>query len=387
MDLSHILNHLGEDRENYKFAVSPPIFQTSNFTFRDIEHMRRSLEDELNNPFYSRGCNPTVAILRKKIAALEKAEDALVLASGSAAVSTAVISQVKSGDHIICVDKPYSWTNKLLVNLLNRFNVAYTFVDGTSMEAIKAAKQENTSLLYLESPNSLTFELQDLKACAKFAKANDLVTIIDNSYCSPYFQNPIEFGIDIVVHSATKFIAGHSDLVAGVICGSKEKIREIFQGEYMTLGGIISAHDAALMIRSLRTLPLRMERIAHSTELVVKAISHHNKIAKLHYPFQPNNDQYDLARSQMTGAPGLFSLEIEASSISQVEAFCHRLKTFLPACSWGGHESLIFPMCVLHNSQNYGSGTLPWNFIRFYVGLEEAQILIDDLVSSLDQLS
>ncbi len=386
MDLSFILNHLGEDRENYKFAVAPPVFQSSNFTFRSIEHMRRSLEDELDVPFYSRGCNPTVAILRKKIAALEKAEDCLVMSSGSAAVATTVMSQVKSGDHIICVDKPYSWTNKLIEKLLCRFGVEYTFVDGTNIENIAAARQENTRLLYLESPNSLTFELQDLAACAAFAKRYAITSIIDNSYCSPYFQNPIEFGIDLVVHSATKFIAGHSDLVAGVVCGTKQKIRQIFELEYMTLGGIISAHDAALMIRSLRTLPLRMDRVNQSTQIVVSALQKEAKISKLYYPFVEDSSQWALAKSQMRGAPGLFSIELAAQSIKEVESFCERLRYFLPACSWGGHESLYFPMCVLHQSENYSETTLPWNFIRFYVGLEDPELLLQDIRTSLSYL-
>ncbi len=158
MDLSYIINHLGENREQYFNAVSPPIMQSSNFTFNNVGQMRQSLKDELNVPFYTRGGNPTITMLRQKIAALEHAEDALVFGSGSAAVSAAVMSQVKAGDHIVCVAKPYSWTNKLLTKLLARFGVTHTFVDGTDTANFAAALQPNTRLIFLESPNTMTFD-------------------------------------------------------------------------------------------------------------------------------------------------------------------------------------------------------------------------------------
>lgn len=386
MDTSYILNQLGEDRRQYLQAVSPPIFQTSNFTFTDIETMRQSLTDELNIPFYTRGCNPTVAILRKKIAALEKAEDALVFSSGSAAIAAAVLSQVKAGDHIICVAKPYGWTYKLLIKFLPRFQVTATFVDGTVAANYEQAIQANTRLLFLESPNSLTFELQDIEAVVQIAKKHQLITVLDNSYCTPIFQNPIEMGVDIVVHSASKYLAGHSDIVAGVLCSNKETVRQIFEGEYMTFGGIISPNDAWLMIRGLRTLPIRMKYVAENTKKVVHFLEEHPLIEKLYYPFSSTHPQYDLAKRQMKGAGGLLSIQIAAQSIGEIEVFCNSLQRFLLACSWGGHESLIFPMCVLHTSENYREGSLPWNFIRLYIGLEEAEVLIADIEQALNNI-
>ena len=199
MHLSEILTHLGGDRDQYFNAVAPPVIQTSNFAFKNLSDFRKAFSNELTHHIYSRGNNPTVQILRKKIAAMEGAEDALVFSSGCSAISLAVVANVKAGDHIICVNNPYSWTQTLLTQFLPRFGVSHTFVDGRDIHEIEAAIRPNTRLLYLESPNSLTFECQDLEACAKLAKANDIITCIDNSYASPLYQNPIKWGIDIVI--------------------------------------------------------------------------------------------------------------------------------------------------------------------------------------------
>ena len=183
MDLSHIFNELGEDRESYFGAVAPPIIQTSNFAFKNVAQLREAMRDEFAVDLYSRGNNPTVSILRKKIAALDHAEDALVLSSGVAAVFLAVFANVKQGDHIVSVAKPYSWTDKLFNVLLPRFGVTATMIDGTNIENFERAIQPNTKIIFLESPNSFTFELQDLEAVARLAKSKQLLTIIDNSYC------------------------------------------------------------------------------------------------------------------------------------------------------------------------------------------------------------
>ena len=222
--LSEILNSLGENREQYYNSVSPVIAQTTNFSFATVAEMRQSLQTEFEQPFYTRGYNPTVAILREKIAALESTEDALVCSSGSAAIAIAVIGNVKEGDHIICVHKPYSWTTRLLNNLLARFNVTSTFIDGTNISNFENAMLPNTKMVFIESPNSITFEVQDIRAVAAFAKRNNLISVIDNSYSSPLFQQPATLGIDLIVHSATKYLNGHSDVVAGVICGSKKEL-------------------------------------------------------------------------------------------------------------------------------------------------------------------
>ncbi|MEW6467748.1 MAG: aminotransferase class I/II-fold pyridoxal phosphate-dependent enzyme [Bacteroidota bacterium] len=383
MDISFILNHLGEERSDYYGAVAPPLFQTSNFCFPDVKTMREKLCREMENPFYTRGYNPTVAALRKKLAALEGAEDALVFASGSGAIASAVMSVVKGGDHVICVQKPYSWTGNLLSKYLVRYGVEHSFIDGGATENFSKAIKPNTRLIYLESPNSLTFELQDIEAVARLAKAKGIVTMIDNSYNTPVNQNPIKMGVDLVLHSASKYLNGHSDVVAGVVCSTRERILKMMSEEYMTLGGIISPHDAWLMMRGLRTLELRVNRSAESAKKVADFLASHPKVEKLLYPFAKDNPQLELAKKQMKQGGGLLTILLKAKGEAEIERFCDSLQMFLLATSWGGHESLCFPMCALAQSRSFESKPMPWNMVRLYIGLEDPQALIADLEQAL----
>lgn len=385
MDISHILNHLGEDREQYYGAVAPPVFQTSNFAFSTVAEMREKLTKELENPFYTRGYNPTVASLRKKLAALEGTEDALVFSSGSAAVAAAVMSVVKAGDHVVSVKKPYSWTSNLISKYLAKYGVTHTFVDGGEAANFEKAIQENTKLIYLESPNSLTFEMQDIEAVAKIAKAKGITTIIDNSYNSPLNQNPVKMGVDIVVHSGTKYISGHSDVVCGVVCTTHERIMKMFAEEYMTIGSIISPNDAALILRGLRTLELRVNKSADSAKKVADFAEKHPKIKAVYYPFSSKNPQLSLAQKQMKQGGGLLSIVLDVKEEKQMEVFCDNLKRFLMATSWGGYESLVFPLCALAASKSF-ENPLPWNMVRLYIGLEDPDLLIADLKQALDKI-
>lgn len=383
-DLSYILNHLGEERDKYYHAISPPIIQSSNFAFDTIDDFRKAIRDEMQSHIYTRGNNPTVAILRKKLAALENAEDALVFGSGCAAIAAAIFSNAKSGDHVICVNTPYSWTYKILTNYLPDYGVEATFVDGRDIKTIENAIRPNTSLLYLESPNSISFELQDLAACAALAKKHGIVSAIDNSYCSPVFQRPIDFGIDIVIHSATKYLNGHSDVVAGVLCSNKKMIKKIFDAEYMTLGGVISPNDAFLMIRGLRTLELRLKRSDESARKIVAWLEDHPKVERMIYPFSSAFPQYELAKKQMKGCGGLFSILLKTDNMKNAENFFHKLRRFLFAVSWGGHESLVLPLCAFYNIAGYPNPPHPWNLVRFYIGLEDPDWLIEDLEQALE---
>jgi cystathionine beta-lyase/cystathionine gamma-synthase len=206
MDISYILNELGEERDGYFNAVSPPIVQSSNFSFKTVDAFREALGNEFEAMLYSRGHNPTLNILRKKLAALDGAEDALVFSSGIAAITVPILALLKQGDHVVTVDSPYSWTIKLFNDLLSKFGISTTFVDGTGVANIENAIQPNTKLIYLESPNTFSYELQDLKAVASIAKQRGIITMTDNSYCTPLFQQPIKLGIDLVAQSATKYI-------------------------------------------------------------------------------------------------------------------------------------------------------------------------------------
>jgi cystathionine beta-lyase/cystathionine gamma-synthase len=397
MHLDQIITHLAEDRQHYFDAVAPPIIQTSNFVFHDLADFRRKFAGEYDNHVYSRGNNPTVLQLRRKVAALEGTEDCLVFSSGAAAVSAAVISQVKAGDHVICVDKPYSWTNHLFTVLLAKFGVEVNFIEAVSSEEskgkseapnfavrVRQAIKPNTRLIMLESPNSLTFELQDLEAVAALAKEHGIITAIDNSHCSPLFQQPASFGIDLVIHSATKYLNGHSDVVMGVVCGSKEHCQTIFNSAYMCLGAVPTAQSAALALRGLRTLPLRMQRSDESALWIAKKMQDHPKVTNVIHPLLPGFPQAELAAKQMTGNGGLFTIQLATESREEIEAFVHRIERFLMAVSWGGYESLMLPLIAFTNIPGREDTTAPINMIRFYIGLEDKEWLWEDLERALE---
>ncbi len=383
MNQTYITNHLGEDRENYYGAVSPPIINSINFAFDSVNQMRDNMRDELNHSIYSSGCNPTVAILRKKIAALAGGEDALILNSGSTAMVTAILSNIEYGDHIICVDNPYFNTKKLLDGTIKKFGVTTSYIDGKDVANFEKAIKPNTKLIILESPTSITFEMQDIEAVVKLAKANNIITIMDNSYASPIFQKPLKLGVDITIHSATKYLAGHSDVIAGIIISSNKYIKKIFQNEFSTFGGAISANTAWLLLRSLRTFSLRMNHISQNTETVIAWLKNHPKVKQIYYPFDKNNLQYDLAKKQMTKASGLFSLKLKVENAREVERFVNALQTFHLAVSWGGHESLVFPLCVLAADKHEFCCKFSFDLIRFSIGLDEPDDLIEDLDRAL----
>ncbi len=386
MDLSYIINHLGEDRDEYYGAVNPPIHQTSNFRAKNVKELRTKVQQEFDTPFYTRGHNPTVATLRKKIAALEGTEDCLLFSSGSAAISAAVMNVVKAGDHVVCVEKPYGWTHFLLNHLLVHYNVNTTMIDGRNPENFRKAIQPNTKLFFLETPNTMTFELQDMEAVSKIAKENNIVTILDNSYSTPLFQQPAAYGIDMICHSATKYFSGHSDVLGGIVCGSSERMRSIFKSEFMCLGASPSPHDAAAILKGLRTLPLRLEQASRNASKVAFFLEYHNKVKKIHWPFANSFPQKELAKKQMTNCSSLMSIELDVNSFEEVEKFCDSLQYFLLATSWGGYESLAYPICAFSQSKETHSHHLPWNLVRIYVGLEDAEVLIKDLDQALSKI-
>jgi cystathionine beta-lyase/cystathionine gamma-synthase len=375
MSHEEILLHLGDSKRG---AVAPPIHQTTNFCFSTVAEMREALAHESSMPFYTRGVNPTVALLRKKLAALAAAEACLVFSSGSAAIAAAVMSNIGAGDHVVCVQKPYSWTGRLLQDMLGKYAVETSFIDGTEAAHWEEAIRPNTKLFMLESPNSGTFEQQDIAAVASIAQKHGIITVIDNSYATPINQKPISIGIDISVHSASKYLNGHGDVVAGVLCCFQAMYEHIFKGPFMTLGGIISPHDAWLMIRGLRTLHLRMARVAETTPQIVSFLQDHPRVARVYYPFAANEPQLALSQKQMKAPAGQFSIELKTDNVAEVEAFCDSLQYFLKACSWGGYESLIFPAIARMDSQNYQSD-INFRFVRFYVGFEDPELLIEDL--------
>lgn len=378
-ELSYILNELGEHRDEYFRAVAPPIVQASNFAFDKVDDLRKAFENEYSTWLYSRGLNPTVEILRKKLAALDGAEDCLVFNSGAAAIFAAVLANVKSGDHIVSVQEPYSWAKRMFDVILPRFNVSVTYVNGTLVENFASAIQTNTAVIYLESPNSWFFQLQDLGAVAVLAKQHNIVTICDNSYCSPLYQQPIAMGIDLVLQSATKYIGGHSDTVAGVLTGSHAMMERIFNSEYLNIGSGIQPFNAWLLIRGLRTLPARLEKITRTTAEVIGFLKAHPRVDKLIFPLDPSFPQYELAKQQMSGACGLLTYMIRTDECGTIERFCESLRHILMAVSWGGHESLILPKCAGMKPSDFNPGDEGHRSLRLYVGLEEPGYIIEDL--------
>jgi cystathionine beta-lyase/cystathionine gamma-synthase len=386
MDLSYILNEFAEERENYFNAVSPPIMQTSNFVFNTVDDMRKAFADEYSTYLYSRGKNPTVEILRKKLAALDGAEDCLVFNSGAAAIFASVFANVKSGDHIVSVNKPYTWAQRMFDVILPRFGITTTYIDGRDIENFERAILPNTTIIYLESPNSWDYALQDLKAVAELAKAENIVTIIDNSYCTPLYQKPIEMGIDLSLQTATKYISGHSDTLGGVLSGSAAMMERIFNSEYMTVGSGISPFNAWLLIRGLRTLPARLDRITASTKKVIDYLIRHPKVESLLFPLHESFPQYELAKKQMGGACGLLTFIIKADRMQQVEKFCEDLQHIFMAVSWGGHESLVIPKCSSLQPGEFDAANREHRMIRLYAGLEDPEYIIKDLQQAFDKM-
>lgn len=391
MDLSYIINELGEDRENYFNAVAPPIMQTSNFAFNKVEDLRKAFEDESDcyrtgGYLYSRGLNPTVDILRKKLAALDQAEDCLVFNNGAAAIFAGIFANVKSGDHIVSVAKPYTWAQRMFDVILPRFGVTTTYVDGTQINNWQVATQPNTSFYYLESPNSWDFALQPIREVADFARERNITTLIDNSYCSSLYQQPIEMGIDMAMQTATKYISGHSDTLGGVLSGTHAMMKKIFDSEYLNIGSGIQPFNAWLMIRGLRTLPARIERITRTTNELVAFLKQHPKIERVIFPFDESFPQYDLAKQQMKGACGLFTIVLKANTMDRIVTFCESLKHMMMAVSWGGHESLVMPKCAGLKFAEFDPANPEHRYVRIYTGLEEPAYLIADLEQALDKM-
>jgi len=386
MDISQIINELGEDREQYFNAIAPPIIQTSNFAFRKVADLTKAFEDEMGGYLYSRGLNPTVDILRKKLAALDGAEDCLVFNNGAAAIFAGIFANIKSGDHIVSVAKPYTWVQRMFDVILPRFNVTVTYIDGTTIDNWKVATRTNTAFFYLESPNSWDFALQPISEVANFAKSKNIISLLDNSYCTPLCQQPIAMGIDMAMQTATKYIGGHSDTLGGVLSGSHAMMKKIFDSEYLNIGSGIQPFNAWLLIRGLRSLPARIERITKTTAEVVSFMKQHPKVESLLFPLDESFPQYELAKKQMKDACGLFTFILKTKKREDIVKFCESLQHIMMAVSWGGHESLVIPKCAGLQPGEFDPVNKEHRYIRMYVGLEEAGCLIADIEQSLAKI-
>ncbi|MEZ5825500.1 MAG: PLP-dependent transferase [Geminicoccaceae bacterium] len=359
--------------------IVPPIFQTSLFSFDNVEQMAATFAGENDRAIYSRGNNPTVRAFEKKMAALEGGEDARGFSSGMAAISASILAFAQSGDRVVCVRHVYPDTYRLMRRLLPRLGIETVFVDGRDLDAIEKAL-DGAAILYMESPTSVVFETHDIEAQARLAKAAGAVSIIDNSWATPVNQRPLEQGVDIVVHSASKYISGHSDTVAGVAVSSRARMETINRLTYPFLGAKLSPFEAFLLLRGLRTLAIRMRRHAESVEAISGFLSGRDEVERINLPERSN------LPGGATGRSGLFSIEL-ADGVDPCR-FADSLRLFRLGVSWGGHESLVFPVAVGVRQAGDHNGLVDFGVspqtVRLNIGLEDSGDLIADLGHALD---
>ena len=370
---------LTHDQRHEMGAVTTPIYQSSLFTFSDYDSMIARFRGESDQPLYSRVDNPTVKALQDKMAALEGGEACLAFGSGMAAISNAILSVVAPGKKVVCVNHVYPDTYRFLRGFCQRLGIVTEFVDGDDEAAI-AATLSDASLLYLESPSSWVMSEQNLNKLGAMAREAGVVSMIDNSWASPIFQQPLLCGIDIVVHSASKYISGHSDVVAGLVIASQQHINNITRHISPYLGGKLSAHEASLLMRGLRTLPLRMKHHHQSALTIAEKLAEHPLVTDVCHPgLKPQS------WSTLRGYSGLFAFEVaEQVDIPQL---CNALELFHMGVSWGGFESLVMPaISVINQASEFNSavdfGVSP-RLIRISVGLEETNDLWADLQQAL----
>jgi cystathionine beta-lyase len=386
-----LLSHHGEDRARHLGAVVPPIFQNSLFTFESWEAIDLAFDDRLKTPIYSRATNPTVRVVEEKIAAIAGADRARLFSSGMAAISAVILHHVAAGDHVVAVKNVYGPTNNLLNRYLRpRMNLDVTFVSGERVEEFEAALRPNTRLIFLESPSSAVFSLQDLAGVAALAKRHGIATAIDNSWATPLFQKPLELGIDMEVHTCSKYLGGHSDLIAGVVLGREDDMRKLSVEEGELLGGTLPPFEAWLLLRSLRTLTVRMARHEASALAVARFLEAHPKVRRVRYPGLESHPQYELARRQMTGTSGLMGFELASDDLDAIKRFFNGLKLFLIGVSWGGHESLIYAPAISYLKElppeQFKALGISVGDMRISVGLEHPDDLIADLEAAFSSM-
>jgi len=364
-------------------AVVPPLVQTSLFTFSSYDEMVSTYRGEKVRPVYTRGLNPTVRMFEEMLTKLEGAEDALGFASGMSAISSTVLSFVSPGDRIVAVRHVYPDAFRLFGTFMKRMNVEVVYVDGRDEAAVEKA-MPGAKLFYMESPTSWVMEAHDVGALAAIGKRHGAVTVIDNSWASPVFQQPISLGVDLVVHSASKYLGGHSDVVSGVVAGSKAMIDRIRAETYPYLGGKMSPFDAWLLIRGLRTLPLRMRAHQASALDIASRLQALDVVEKVCHPGLANR-----LPPGLNGTSGLFSFIFKEGV--DVRAFADRLKLFKLGVSWGGHESLIVPGEVVLEQKAQPNSAHTFGIsarsVRLHVGLEGTEALWNDLEPAIKAAS
>lgn len=375
--------HYGEEYDRYYNAVVPPIFMNSLNVFETIDDYYDSDKTDKHIYCYGRVQNPTVRILEDKVAALERGTGALAFASGMAAAATAVLTVCRAHSHVVCIRNAYG----PLKTFLNEYcrehlEMSITYVKGDETEEFEQAVTDQTDLIILESPSSVVLSLQDIQAVSEIAERHHAYVYIDNSFCTPIYQKPLELGADIVMHTTSKYMGGHSDIIGGVIAVKDEALMARLRQQRELFGGIAGPMEAWLIIRGLRTMEVRVERHQETAMELAVFLEKHPKVRKVYYPGLPSHPQYDLMKRQQSGNTGLLSFEIEGSA-EQAKEVAKRLKIFKIGVSWGGFESLV---CMPHARQDEEAcrflGT-DQNVLRIHCGLEGAEVLKADLENAL----
>lgn len=372
-----LIQHAFEE-ESPLGSASPPLFQSSLFTFTDVDELMHATVDMIGNqPFYTRSQNPTTELAEKKIAALEGADRCRLFGSGMGAITAGILGSVKAGDHIVCVDSVYMPARHFLEDWLPRFNVTATFIEGTDPQEWAEAAQENTTLFMLESPSSIIMRLQDLSAVAAIAKERSITTMVDSSYCAGITQQAHRLGIDLIAHSVSKYLSGHSDVVAGALCGSEGRMDRIVRGEGINLGAVIAPFNSWLILRGMRTLPIRMKQHAAAGDAMAAMLANHPAVEEVWHV--GTSDQAELRDRQMSGWGGLLSFTLKDQSDDAARRFSHSLEMIRLGVSWGGYESLCVPLKRHH---------IGWDreklIIRLYCGLEAVEDQLSDVRRALE---
>lgn len=367
-------DHPGESPGPQPMAT--PIFQTSLFAYPDLDSFNAAAKEENRFPIYTRGQNPTVEVLEKKLAELERGEACKCFASGMAAMSAVVMGLLRSGDHILFVNQTYGPMMQLARHL-ERFGIQHSQTLDLGPDDVAAALRPNTKLVWLESPGTMTMRTFDIAAVATVARSHGALTCMDNTWASPLFQKPIEHGVDIVVHSATKYIGGHSDVLAGAVITTADRMKEIFYRAFLLNGGILAPFDAWLLLRGMRTMPVRMQQHQADALLIAEFLRTRPEVRQVFHP------AFDNSSESLTGYSGLFSFELADGRFEAVRRFIDGLRRFRIGVSWGGVESLVISPNRGHNLAYLDAQRIPHGLVRLSVGLEGAGPLVNDIAESL----
>ena len=374
------------DELNETHAVTAPIWQTSTFIADSPAHMAVLGRATHPSEFYTRYGNPTHKQVEATMAALEGGEAALVASSGMGAIFPAVMTHLKSGDHVVAQQSHYAGTAKLFRDLVPRWGIERTFVDQTKTEEFVTAIQPNTKLIYIESPSNPLLHLTDIEAVADLARKHGIRTIIDNTFATPVNQRPLQLGIDVVIHSATKYLGGHHDLTAGVIISSSSFIEEVWEFSIVS-GATLSPFDCWLLQRGLKTLGLRVERQNRNALALAQFLVAHPKVERVNYPGLESHPQHSLARRQMSGFTGMMSVELKGD-FQMVERFINALRLAKCAVSLGGIETVVAPVAAMwshqHSPEQRRAAGISDGLVRISVGVEDEQDLLADFSQALD---